>query len=195
MCARRWQASGACTAASLTPRSRPASWGYEATTAADPTYCFDLQAMFDMHAMSNPSVQPAGAAQLAVAPFSSSQPAASSAPASPMHRVDLPEGWYSMPRAPAWSPTSSHVAALSVVEHASGPAGLQLVLLRMADGASKHYVTDSLPSLDSADQTDLLWAPCSPAGRPRLAAIRSAGSQARPRCSSGQCCAASMAGG
>ena len=79
---------------------------------------------------------------------------------------------------PCWSPGSTHVAFMLASPHAQGGPGglLELLILRPGDGASRLYEGDAFHNVDLSSPStmpDILWAPCSPQGRPRLAIIRS----------------------
>ena len=119
--------------------------------------------------------------RLAVLPFSCT----ASALQPPCRTVPLPAGITQLVAGPSWSPDSTHVALVTELQRPqSGQRSteLQLTLLRMSDGASKQYAVDGVPAGMETPMVVLLWAPCSPGDRPRLAYARSRDGQAcQPR--------------
>ena len=93
----------------------------------------------------------------------------------PTWSMPLPPGFQRRLRPPAWSPDASHVAVLAAVQASQGTE-IQLMLLRNSDGASTIQVLDSVADDVSTPELrlewTLQWAPCSPAGSPRLAVAK-----------------------
>ena len=73
-------------------------------------------------------------------------------------------------RVPTWSPDASYVALVTYADHSKGRE-VHLLLLRTSDGASETSQVAAAPPGEFLGVMNLLWAPCNPAGRPRLAVI------------------------